>query len=367
MNDSSDTNRGDAADFVRGHLTDHDKLLEAVATPEFWTRSLATLLGGAEVSDVMVEPVGTGQVASCLRMRMVHGQPSAPNSVVLKTASSDPISRQTSAALRHGEIEVGFYSNYAQDTATRTPQCHVAVINDTADDFALVLEDMSEATQADQITGMAPEEVAAAVDELAGLHASWWESLPADATEVLGDRGDPTAHSVLLGMLHPGFTECYGDQLGTEVIALSERLLSNAEQYLGERPGPISMVHGDFRPDNLLIAADEVAVVDWQTVNSGAALADLSYLIGGALLPDARNDHEQELLDRYRGRLGDRGVEVDSSTVEFGYRRYALDGLIMAIGASQVVGQTDRGDDMFMAMAERAAIHASEAGTLKLL
>lgn len=283
MNDPSDAQQGAAADFVRGHLDHHDELLEAIETPDFWTRSLAPMLGGAPVSDVMVEPIGTGQVASCLRIRLVHDQPSTPTSVVLKTASSDPISRQTSAALRHGEIEVGFYSNYARDTATRTPSCHLAVINDTADDFALVLEDIAEATQADQIAGMAPEEVAAAVDQLAALHASWWESLPPDATQVLGDRGDPSAHAVLLEMLHPGFAERYGDQLGSEVMGLSERLMANAETYLGERPGPVSMVHGDFRPDNLLVSADEVAVVDWQTVNSGAALADLSYLMGGAL------------------------------------------------------------------------------------
>jgi hypothetical protein len=31
------------------------------------------------------------------------------------------------------------------------------------------------------------------------------------------------------------------------------------------------------------------------------------------------------------------------------------------------VGQTERGDRMFMAMAERAAIHADEAGTFNLI
>ena len=358
---------GDAAEFVGEHLEDHDRLLEAMGTPRFWSVALAGQLGGSEVEEVSVEPVGTGQVASCLRVALAHGQPQAPRSVVVKTASSDPVSRATSAALRHGAVEVGFYSNYADRSSVRTPECHLAAINDAADDFVIVLEDLADSTQGDQIEGMAPEEVAAAVDELAALHGSWWESLPPDISDVLGERGDPNAHAALLGMLHTGFADRYGDQLGSDVMALTERLLEAAGTYLGDRPGPRSMVHGDFRPDNLLVGPGGVAVVDWQTVNSGAALADVSYLVGGALAPEERNDHEHELLDRYRARLAEHGVEVDRATIEHGYRRYALDGLVMAIGASQVVGQTERGDRMFMAMAERAAIHATEADTLRLL
>ena len=366
MNDTAGTTDG-PEEHVRARLDDHDRLLEAIRTPGFWTVALAGPLGGATVSDVAAEAIGTGQVASCLRIDLVHDSPHAPGSVVVKTASEDPVSRQTSAALRHGEIEVGFYNNYAPLTPARTPECHLAVINDTADDFVLVLEDMSQAQQGDQIDGMSPDDVALAVDELAALHATWWESLPADTTEVLGEGGDPEAHAMLLSMLHAGFAERYGDVLGASAMALSEQLLAVAAQYLGERPGPESMTHRDFRPDNLLVFDGGVAVVDWQTVTPGAALGDLAYLVGGALLPDDRNDHEHELLDRYRGRLAEHGVEVDRRTVEHGYRRYALDGLVMAIGASQVVGQTDRGDAMFVAMAERAAIHAQEAGTLGLL
>jgi hypothetical protein len=356
-----------AAEFVREHLGDHDRLLEAIGNPRFWSVALAEGLGGREVSEVSVDPVGTGQVASCLRVELSHDHPHAPASVVVKTASADPVSRATSAALRHGAIEVGFYCNYADRSSVRTPGCHLAVINDAADDFIIVLEDLADSTQGDQIEGMAPDEVATAVDELAALHASWWESLPPDISDVLGERGDPSAHAALLGMLHAGFADRYGDELGGEVMALSEQLLRAAVSYLGDRPGPQSMVHGDFRPDNLLVGPGGVAVVDWQTVNSGAALADLSYLVGGALAPDERNDHEQELLDRYRARLAEHGVEVDRATIEHGYRRYALDGLVMAIGASQVVGRTERGDRRFMAMAERAAIHADEAGTFNLI
>jgi len=349
---------------IRSLLGDHGALLSALATPELWTALLGP--GDAGVAEVSIEPVGTGQVASCLRVRLSHDDGGA-GSVVVKTASSDPVSRSTSAALRHPATEVGFYRHYAATAGVRTPHCHLAVVNDAGDDFLLVLEDMGRAVQGDQIEGMGLDAAARSVDELAALHATWWEGVPADTVAVLGERGDPEAHAALLGLLHPGFVGCYGERLGPEVLELSEALLAAASAYLGDRPGPRALAHGDFRPDNLLVAPDEVAVVDWQTVGPGPALADLSYFLGGALLPADRRSHERELLERYRHVLAARGVDVDLPTVEAGYRRYALDGLVMAIGASQVVGRTERGDAMFCAMAERSAAHALEAGTLALL
>ncbi len=209
-------------------------------------------------------------------------------------------------------------------------------------------------------------DAAAALDQLAALHGTWWGRLPDAEPSFLTQRGDPTAHAVLLPMLHQGFVQRYGDTLDPDVLRAAEALIERAEPYLADREGPEAVVHGDFRPDNLLVGAESVAVVDWQTVGFGAALADVSYFLGGALSADDRMTHEAELLDRYRSVLAAHGVNLDASSIEAGYRRYALDGLVMAIGASQVVGQTERGDAMFCAMAERSAVHAMQADTLSL-
>lgn len=367
-------------------LAHHELLLAAIETPGFWNRELRSVLGERSVTGVLSQPVGTGQVASCVRVsfeldgddRATTGSTDTPTprSVVVKTASSDPVSRMTSAALRHAEIEVGFYSSMATDCAARTPLCHLAELSRDGDDFVLVLEDLAEHTQADQITGMSAQEVAWALDELAALHATWWGRMPSSTESFLVDRGDPAAHATLLTMLFEGFEQRYDRALGDEVIAVARRLVDAAGTYLVDRPGATAVVHGDFRPDNLLVrspdpdAADlgaPVAVVDWQTVTVGPALADLSYFLGGALLPELRAAHESELLDRYRGRLAERGVDLPAAEIEQGYRRYALDGLVMAIGASQVVGRTDRGDAMFCAMAHRSARHALDAGAFELL
>ena len=101
-------------------------------------------------------------------------------------------------------------------------------------------------------------------------------------------------------------------------------------------------------------------MVDWQTVGLGPGPADLSYLLGTSLVPAERGARERDLVARYVAGLRAQGVEVDDDAVWAGYRQFAYAGLIMAIAASALVVQTDRGDDMFLAMAERSATMALE-------
>ena len=70
--------------------------------------------------------------------------------------------------------------------------------------------------------------------------------------------------------------------------------------------------------------------------------------------------HERALVDRYADAVRAHGVELDSDDLWTGYRRSAFAGLIMAIVASALVRQTDRGDEMFLAMAERPAVQVRD-------
>ena len=130
------------------------------------------------------------------------------------------------------------------------------------------------------------------------------------------------------------------------------------------------MQHGDYRLDNLLFGQTEASrpcVVDWQTVSLGAGLSDVSYFCGAGLQPEDRRA-ERVLVEEYHRQLVALGVEgYDWDQAWEDYRRYAFAGLLMAVGASMLVERTDRGDDMFMAMADRHASHALDLDSLELL
>jgi aminoglycoside phosphotransferase (APT) family kinase protein len=65
----------------------------------------------------------------------------------------------------------------------------------------------------------------------------------------------------------------------TQTIDDMERLIEWLPQHLPP-PGPVRLIHGDFRLDNAIIAADAprlMAVLDWELSTLGDPLADFSY------------------------------------------------------------------------------------------
>lgn len=75
---------------------------------------------------------------------------------------------------------------------------------------------------------------------------------------------------------------------------------------------PATLLHGDYRLDNLLIGGPdddyELAVVDWQGCRTGRAMCDVAYFISGSLEPEIRRLHQDHLLKLYLTTLGECGV-----------------------------------------------------------
>ena len=132
-------------------------------------------------------------------------------------------------------------------------------------------------------------------------------------------------------------------------------------------------MHGDFRLDNMLYGSPQgstipLVVVDWQTISIGNPVSDIAYFLGAGLLPDVRGQHEVQLLRVYHEALLAQGVANFSFEACFrDYRRFSFSGLVMAVIASMLVVRTTRGDDMFMAMANRHAQQALELDAEVLL
>ena len=70
---------------------------------------------------------------------------------------------------------------------------------------------------------------------------------------------------------------------------------------------PFSLVHVDYRLDNLLIDAKvdppRISAVDWQSITLGNPLSDVAYFIGAGLLPEVRRDVERDIVRAYGGRV----------------------------------------------------------------
>jgi hypothetical protein len=215
--------------------------------------------------------------------------------------------------------------------------------------------------QGDQLAGCSVAEAEVAIGQLPKLHAPRWGD--PTLTEIpwlhRHDEAGIDGAAALLQMLGDSFLERYEATLDPDVAELVPRLMPRIGNHFHDRPGPWTVVHSDYRLDNLLFGPDgDVTVVDWQTAAHGPGVADVSYFIGAGLPTEVRRAHERDLVERYRVGMAAEGVELDPDGLWEDYRRYTFSGLIMAIGASMIVTRTDRGDQMFMAMANRHGQHA---------
>ena len=144
--------------------------------------------------------------------------------------------------------------------------------------------------------------------------------------------------------------------------AIADWLVGSPEQF--------SLLHGDYRADNLLFDPDRtrVTVVDWQTLAVGLPARDLSSLSGDQPLPDDRVAHEQELVGVYQRALAGHGVQdYDAETAWQDYRFGMLQvPLITTLGfafsAATGAGRPDGARD-----ARPGRVRDPELGTLEMV
>lgn len=341
---------------------------------------LTTVLGSqgllprdAAVISFSPEPVGTGQMSDTVRFNL-RTEPAGigPASVVGKFASLDTMSHATGKIMRAYEVEVRFYIEVAPRVGTRLPRVLFAALDPDEAWFTLLLEDVHNATQGDEIDGCDATVAAAAIGQMAALHAPCWGDTDLARREWINratPAGEEFTAAIVAGVL-PGFLSRYRDRLAPDHIEVLESFMPHLSSWMTRERGPRTIVHADFRLDNLLFTPDrpDPVVVDFQTINWGMGAYDLAYFIGGSLEPEVRRPAQDELIAGYYEALVDRGVEGYSlESLVADYRTECFGGLMMGVGASMMVKQTDRGDRMFLASVSRHAQQALDLDALAVL
>jgi len=339
-------------------------------TADFLTEALACHLDGARITEVAATPVGTGQVSDCFRLRVRCDAPAAvPRTLIAKVPAADAASRNAARMFRTYEIEASFYDEVAPGLPVSLARCYYVAYEAGPDEYVVLLEDLAPAAAGDQLSGLQPDDAAAAVDELAALHAAGWQSPRLAGLPWLNRSGADSAALLadVLVQAYPAFRERFASRLEPGTVGLIEDFLPQASSYLTRRDEPATIVHGDFRADNLLFGGGRPVVLDWQTAGFGAGTSDLAYFLASSLPVAARRRYEEVLVRRYHDRLTTDGADLSWADCWAGYRRHAFGGIVMDIIAATFVAQTDRGDEMFATMARRHARHAIDLDAGELL
>lgn len=325
---------------------------------------------GADVALRAAEPVGSGQMGSCFRLRLATRAGSLPDTMLLKLPAEDPAARALVAGAYRTEAR--FYTDLAPTLRVRAPIAYF--VSEVTDDgrFALLLEDAAPAVQGDQIRGCTPEQARAAAVNLAGLHAPRW------CDPALLDLGWITASGpediATLAELYAPTVETFltsvGPLLDAETVATLRESTDRIEAWALARSECFAPVHGDYRLDNLLFSPGDpagVIAVDWQTLSIGLPARDLAYLLGTGLAATDRRDHERAIVERYRAELVALGVRgYDARQAWTDYRLAMLQGPLVAVFGCAYGARTERGDRMFAAMVERSCAAIRALSTFEL-
>jgi hypothetical protein len=341
----------------------------AELTPEWITEALG--IGVAQSAATV--PFGMGNAASTVRLNVTWAPGvRGPDSFVVKVPAAAG-SEQRHAADGWGlyAVEAMFYASLAADLKADTPKCYWAGHDADAGTYAVVLEDLGHLTAGDDVTGGDPTRAGRAIGELALVHGPRWGD--AKLAELTWLNRYPRGQG---GVLHKEMTSAvarldadYADELPPDVLDLGRRFALLADRY--DRKGfggPRTIVHQDFRDDNLMFGPDRVCILDWQTVQLGAGLADLAYYLAASLRTEDRRAHEDGLVRSYHQRLLAQGVELAWDTCWRDYRRHGLALLTTILKfINQRPDLPQRTRQLMVQMIRRGAHQAMDLDSLNLL
>lgn len=342
------------------------------SSPEQVTPQWLSAVLDAPVVTCDVTPVGTGQTGATYRVGVTYGAATdLPSSFVVKLPAQDEAVRERVALSYRSEH--AFYTELAGTLAVPLPRCYHCAITGDGGEFVLLVQDMAPAEQADQIRGCTPAEAHLAVTAMAGLHGPRWGD-PAWlnlAATVMPKPDEASARG--LGDITVLAATTTVDKLGSRMSAEDRDTVLASAALVGDwlltAPERFSLLHGDYRADNLLFDPQRtrVTVVDWQTLAVGLPARDLSYFVATSLRPEQRADHERELVAAYRQALSGYVSGYDTETCWQDYRFGMLQVPMITTLGHAFSTATERGDEMALVMLQRGARAIRELETLELI
>jgi aminoglycoside phosphotransferase (APT) family kinase protein len=284
-------------------------------------RTSGAIDGSTAVSSIDIEPfaVGAGLLSLLYRASLGYTGGDGPASVIVKFPIDHPHQRGLADSLGFYPREIRFYTELAPTSKVSTPVVHAAMMAPDSTDFVVVMEDLTGRGAADQRVGATWEQALASIDAMAALHARWHQ---APELAGLADTFPPMLNpGYLYGLPQifaagwPATLEHASDLLTPELVAFGERYGELMEFMLTASNEPATLVHGDWRLDNLFFDGDDVIVIDFQLTGLASGTYDLGYFVSQSIDRSVRAGREDELVDRYLSALAAHGVVRDRDEV----------------------------------------------------
>ncbi len=313
------------------------------------------LPAGVEVTTVASTPLGTGVgfLGDLARLSLTYAShaPAGPATLVAKLPTQDPGGRAVGRMLSAWPRESRFFAELAPRCPARVPACFYNGADPDRERWLLLLEDCGPGVGTDEVAGATPEQARAAIAEIARFAATWWGRERPVPWMPGFDLGPATALAAAVSEAVEPFVVRFGERIPAAGVDWLRAFAPRFGAWWAEQAaGPLTVVHADYRLDNLLFTADGgIVIIDWQTALFGPGTMDLTSFLATSLTPDVRRDLEDELLGLYAA-----GVGVPLDDVRRGYRAHLLWWMALyANNLSRIDPADPRGATLFDGMVTR--------------
>ena len=277
----------------------------------------------AVITDVRQEQLTGGDSfnATMLRLYLTYDQPTttAPQTLVAKLPTLETELHDRAQVFQPGSRENWFYRSGADSSPMHVPRCYLNESDSSTGESVLLLEDLAPASPGRWLAGATLDQADLALDSLARLHAHWWGQDDSKEIRELNHllSGTSTDETDLVQDLFnsawPQFVSQMGVALPDDIHRFGDAIVGNIKLVddLSDQ-GPPTLVHGDYRLDNMLFGKIDNGsicwVVDWEDVFFGSGMIDVTWFLGGCLLVE-HSQYESDLLRHYYQTLIDEGVK----------------------------------------------------------
>jgi aminoglycoside phosphotransferase (APT) family kinase protein len=300
------------------------------------------------------------------------GAPGLPATVFVKLPPFDERQRKFVTAMGMGVAEARFYRDLAAEVPVRVPRTW---FSDTDDDdgYVMVLEDLVESgcrfpNPADDDIEKRALDI---VEQLAALHARFWESPRFDADGDLAwlarkgtGGGDGGAQFIQMAV------DTLGDQLPETFHQLADLYIARrADVARLWNSGPRTFVHGDPHMGNLFVdpnAGDRTGFLDWAVIGRSPGMRDVAYVLCNSVPAEVRAANERAWLDGYCARLDGAGIEL---TPETAWEQYRLFAVYSWVSAASTAGMGSKWQPLHIGLGgtRRATAACEQLGCVELL
>lgn len=291
-------------------------------TPEWLTAALRSrgFVDNCSVTsiDKVTIGAGVGILGELCRMTPTYSadEPNAPKTLIAKLPTADPGGKGIAQMLGFYEKEARFYDELADTIGVRTARGYFTASNPAEVKYVILMEDLGGLRIGDQVAGASLQECRLVVEQLARLHARWWDCPELHALDWIPPINSPMLKlsALAYAQAFEPFIQKFGDHLTGQQKDFAAAYLPRMNPMQDHfATGPQTLCHGDLRLDNVFWGSPDdsspITLIDWQIAIKSRGPYDVAYFMSQSVDPGIRAASEETLIRDYHGLLAETGVK----------------------------------------------------------